>query len=510
VEESWGTFVAQTLPVLPVRSWTLVTPWEPTNPRLDWLDELTAGHGIRTGWMGGSSLDGLAAQNPALVEYFFGDGGERLHRLMADVLRAGSDLPQRRPAEDLLEALTTKVRGLAASLNEVDPFYRYEVQIRAGRVNEQAWDADLHTASPVAWVHYRQLDEDTFLVLRLLSRCAESPRLRPITASVELDVPTDSPERRAVEDWLRYGAPFRDVPGSVTDVTGPPGTLTPGGLGRMTFMAAAGSAAELPDLEVRLLTADDAVAHTLELVDVRVSRGAHGPGMWVSGTDRSGVLEMAFLLNGADHDHDRVRMSMDSLVGQTPADVLPAVQFLGGLANDISLVLAVRGGRPLVSLWQPQEPGLRDSPLVSMARWTTRLLEVLLAVQAHTFQRVTVPDLADTSPEQIGELMRLGRLLGGQEIRATWTEVTLTRGASSYPLPSDGEFPLLATNEIQLALGGRHILLDDVERRILYHSARFADPGELASAQPGDTVRLVPGSSAEVTIAVVPTANLDG
>jgi hypothetical protein len=222
VEESWGTFVAQTLPVLPVRSWTLVTPWEPTNPRLDWLDELTAGHGIRTGWMGGSSLDGLAAQNPALVEYFFGDGGERLHRLMADVLRAGSDLPQRRPAEDLLEALTTKVRGLAASLNEVDPFYRYEVQIRAGRVNEQAWDADLHTASPVAWVHYRQLDEDTFLVLRLLSRCAESPRLRPITASVELDVPTDSPERRAVEDWLRYGAPFRDVPGSVTDVTGPP------------------------------------------------------------------------------------------------------------------------------------------------------------------------------------------------------------------------------------------------------------------------------------------------
>jgi hypothetical protein len=40
VEASWNTFVAQTLPVLPVlpvRSGTLVTPWEPSNPRLDWL-----------------------------------------------------------------------------------------------------------------------------------------------------------------------------------------------------------------------------------------------------------------------------------------------------------------------------------------------------------------------------------------------------------------------------------------------------------------------------------------
>ncbi|MER5622162.1 hypothetical protein ABT061_14090 [Streptosporangium sp. NPDC002544] len=35
VEASWNTFTAETLPVLPVRSWTLVTPWEPTNERLD-------------------------------------------------------------------------------------------------------------------------------------------------------------------------------------------------------------------------------------------------------------------------------------------------------------------------------------------------------------------------------------------------------------------------------------------------------------------------------------------
>lgn len=154
VQGSWDTFTAETLPVLPMRSWTLVTAWEPTNERLDWLEQLTTGHGIRTHWMGGTTLDGLAADNPALVEYYFGDGGQRLARLMADALQGGRDLPQGVPSEDLLQAVIARQRSLATALNEVEPFYRYEVQIRSGRVHEQARDGDLHSPVPVAWVHY--------------------------------------------------------------------------------------------------------------------------------------------------------------------------------------------------------------------------------------------------------------------------------------------------------------------------------------------------------------------
>ncbi|MGI5292803.1 hypothetical protein ACQEVF_57160 [Nonomuraea polychroma] len=111
VEASWNTFVTETLPVLPVRSWTLVTPWEPSNPRLDWLAKLTAGHGIRTHRMGGGKLDGLAADNPALVEYYFGDGGERLAWLMADALQGGRDVSPGIPAEDLLQAVIARQVG---------------------------------------------------------------------------------------------------------------------------------------------------------------------------------------------------------------------------------------------------------------------------------------------------------------------------------------------------------------------------------------------------------------
>ncbi|MEV1168964.1 hypothetical protein [Nonomuraea sp. NPDC049784] len=55
--------------------------------------------------MGGSTLDGLAADNAALVEYCLGDGGQRLARLMADALQGGRDVPQGVPAEDLLQAV---------------------------------------------------------------------------------------------------------------------------------------------------------------------------------------------------------------------------------------------------------------------------------------------------------------------------------------------------------------------------------------------------------------------
>jgi hypothetical protein len=508
VENSWDTFAAETLPVLPVRSWTLVTPWEPTNERLDWLEQLTTAGGIRTHWMGGITLDGLAAGNPALVEYYFGDGGQRLARLMADALQGGREVPPGAPGEDLLQAVLARQRSLATALNEVDPFYRYEVQIRSGRVCEQAWDGDLHSPVPVAWVHYRQLDADSYLLMRLLPRCAESLRLRPITTSMQLEVPVGSPEQQAIEDWLRYGAPFHDVPGAITSVTGPPGLLNSTGPGRFSFMIPTGAGDDRPDLEIRMLAADGTVAHTLDLVDVQIARGVDGPGGWLSGTDRSGVLEFQVWLNGPDRN--RVNMTLSSIVGKTSADVLPAMQMVADLPATTGLVVAVRGGRPLTSLWRPEESEVRASPLPGMARWTVTFLQALLTVQAHTFHRVTVPDLDEATPEQIGELIQLARLLRGEEVRTTWSEITMTRGDSGASPPTDPEFGVLLTSQVVVNLAGRQILLDDYQRRVLYHHARPADPHAFASAQPGDSIHLVPGSSAEATIAVVPIGDHPG
>ncbi|MFI7049825.1 hypothetical protein ACWDTT_13755 [Streptosporangium sandarakinum] len=155
VENSWQRFVDETLSVLPVRSWTLVTLWNPTHERL------AAGSGLRISWMDRDHLDGTA------------------------------------------------------------------------------------------FVRYLQLNERHYLVMRLVARAVESFSLRPITGSLELQVPVDSAERQAVEEFLRYGVPLADIDGTITHSSGPPGLPDESGPGRLSFMVAAGAAGDRPDLEDR-------------------------------------------------------------------------------------------------------------------------------------------------------------------------------------------------------------------------------------------------------------------
>jgi len=496
VETSWSTFIRETLPVLPVRSWTLVMPWNPTHDRLDWLDELTADAGIPCRWMGRTNLDVLAAQRPSLVDYYFGDGGQRVQRLMADALQGGREMPVGVPAEDMLAAAVERQRSIVGSLNELDPFYRYEVDIRTGAVRDQPWDAD--TRRPFACLRYIQLDDDHYSVLRLVPRSAESLRLRPITVSARLEVSPGSPEHEAVEGFFQFGAPFQDVPGTITEVSGPAGIATPTeSRGLFRFMVASTSAAGLPDLEIRLLTADGAVLHVLDLVDVKASSGMRGPGSWLSGRDRSGAVEFQFLLNGTD-GHE-FQLNGCPLTGKAPADVLPAVRLMADLRQGTGLVAAIRGGGgPVTPVWE-----MRNEPTAPGARRLVLLLEALAAIQRHTYDRVTVPDVDTMPQEELDEILHIGRLLNGEQIEATWSEVPLTVGSTDR-LPWGGEeFVLAGIFPMTLRLNGGDVTLN-MRRRVLYCSARLAEPTEPSSVLAGDTLRLVPGSTARAIIAAVP------
>ncbi|GGT42498.1 hypothetical protein GCM10010176_102510 [Nonomuraea spiralis] len=158
-------------------------------------------------------------------------------------------------------------------------------------------------------------------------------------------------------------------------------------------MVATDPDADRPDLEIRLMTSDDTVADMLDLVDVQAARGVDGPGGWLSGTDRSGVLKFQVRLNGPEHN--RVNMALSSGVGKTPADVLSAIQLVADLPSATGIVVAVRGGRPIISLWRPEESEVRASPLPDMVRWAVTLL------QARSPCRLT-PSTVSVSPTWTG------------------------------------------------------------------------------------------------------------
>jgi len=496
IEESWETFVEETLPTLSVRSWTLVTPWEPSNERLDWLKELTAGSNIHIEWMGGRTLDGMASRRPSLVDYFFGDGGERLHRLMADALQGGREVSKGIAGEDLVNAVITRHKVLAAALNEVDPFYRYELEVRTGKFCDQPWDADARSNSNIVLIQYKQFDTDSYLVTRLVARSVESPRLRPIVVSSELIADRGSPQERALEDFREFGAPIRDMPGWINEVNGPPGLTAFSGPGRISILPL--PVVNAPDLEARLLSPDGSVLHTLNLINVEVARGLNGPGSWMSARDPSDVLRFELLLNGTGGQ--TLQITPSSLTGKTPAEALPAMRMAADLTEDNSLVLAIRGGKPISPVWQQLQ-----SPLTTQARLYLPLLEALQSIQAHTYKRVVVPHLptGPASAHWRARILYVARLLRGEQINISWTEVPLSLGAAEN-LPITGtEFALMSVSPLLVDLGGYQIRLD-MDQRVIYQSARVQDLVASGESKSGDTITLVPGSDPTAIVVAVP------
>ncbi|MBB2749275.1 UNVERIFIED_ORG: hypothetical protein FHR35_009188, partial [Microbispora rosea subsp. rosea] len=106
--------------------------------------------------------------------------------------------------------------------------------------------------------------------------------------------------------------------------------------------------------------------------------------------------------------------------------------------------------------------------------------------------------------QELAELLLLGRLLRGETVEVTWTEVEMTRIGDGAALPAQ-EFSFVDVGLLQARLGDRVIDLG-MKRQVFYRAARVADPAEAASAQVGDTVRLIPGTSNQAFITALSAA----
>lgn len=446
-----------------------------------------------------AKLETLAAENPALVDFYFGDGGERLYRLVTDALRGGRDLPDGIVGEDLLEAVSSRLIALSAALNDVDPFYRYELEIRAGLIQNEPIEAVMQTPSDAAFIEFQQVDEAHYRVMRVIPRRAAALILRPISTSIMLQVATDSSDQEAVEDFLHFGAPLAGIPGTVTSVTGPPGIRQPTGDGRFTVLALPTDGAALPDLELRLIGSEGQAIETLDVVDVQIARGIRGAGMWISARDRSGVLHVTLLLKGPD-GQDEIRIEPQSIAGKTPGEVMAAMRFWAALARSAGLLLAVRGGPALTGPWDlaAVEPELGPQNLLT-------LVEALLEIQRHTIARVVVPDVQTAPVEELAGIRMVGQLLRGEQIEVTWSEVRMTLGTpENLPPPDRAEVVLLDTRPLTVTINGQPVELD-MQRRVFYRSARLADPTSARNAQTGDEIHFVPATTNSAVLFAVPT-----
>jgi hypothetical protein len=207
IEKSWTAVASQVMPTLKVDTFTVVLPWDPSTERIEWLERLTEGSGVRARWIGRSHLDAMAADRPQLVDYFHGDGATRLHNLLRDAMSASLPIPTELADSGLLTAGIDRHASLARALDQIDPFYRYTFDVRPGQLLP-GFEPELPDQSNGAvLILYRQLDGDRYVAVRITPRYDYSPVLRPITRSITFEI-SDPADRERLDNFRRYGAPF--------------------------------------------------------------------------------------------------------------------------------------------------------------------------------------------------------------------------------------------------------------------------------------------------------------
>ncbi|MFI5541921.1 MULTISPECIES: hypothetical protein [unclassified Nocardia] len=496
IEDSWRAFVSQTLPRLPVRSWTLVMPWDPTNERWEWLQALTAGAGLEeTHWMGRTNLDTLAADCSQLVDYYFGDGRRRTEELVSQALTAGMALPNA-IGQDLLSAIGERQRALAMALDEIDPFYRYSSEVRPGRLGPpDAPDFDLMEGAGGACAVIASEFGDSFIwVVRVYPRSQALMDLRPPpTTSVTFSVRPGSREHDALRRFITFGvAPEIALPARVTRSEGPSGVTPPVGevLLHIGAPVAVGGASGL-DLELRI----EPSRHCIELVNVQQTHGLHGEGIRVIGRDRAGAIEVEFLFDPAAGTSE-VGITPREVGGTPPRLVAPVLRAMESLFDGSSaLVLATAGGPPLAAPWDVGA----DQALVEKSRTWAKLAEALIELQTRTSTPLSMPRRVNSA--QYNRIIDAAALFRGEDLVDDWEGVDMhvTDPEAVANHNGDDEFAMMVVRPITIDYDGRTIEFDD---QFLTHSptVRFEDASVVsAGVQPGDIVRLLPGSDRHIT-----------
>lgn len=499
VERSWQTFVRDILVNVDVRSWTLVCPWDPTNERRDWLRRLGDETGLVPHWLGRTQLNVKAAQRPSVVDYFVGDGAEDIKRLMSQAFGAAAKLTAKEISEgghnvldaatssalDLQAQVTERSKALVASLNEIDPFWKYDFAIREGRL-EVGGILPVDGATTNQWTAYRQLDENYYRVIRLSPACVASQWLRPIQFTLQLDA-SDA----VVQQFMLYGTPIEDVVASVIQSEGPAGSTPPEGDGLFSVWHAPVFDKDTPGVELRVLGKSGDLLARLDLVDLSYSHGlGSDPGMRLVGADQAGMIRIEALLRA--EPQEVMNLKIADPVGLPPRDVLPAAEFMAKVRAGHRVELALRDGVSLAGDgWVMSDETAHDS-------WVelTDLCSALIRIQQRTTDRIVVPEVTQENVRSVRDVLDL---LDGQQVRGVWREFDVHLSKMSGKEPWRDQVFRFTRDQFAVVRVGEQLIRTDIKLRYDFLSAIFV----AADNATGGSLRFRPAANTVVLYRMV-------
>jgi len=514
IEHSWKTFLAQTAGRIQINSWNLALPYNPTPENLDWFEKLTGDSGITTQWYGRTQLDTWAADFPQLVDYYFGNGRQRSEQLLLDLISI-QDNPAS-PSQDidspLLEtlrnSLLAKATKITNMLDEVDPFYRYECEIRIGGIEELSKEYLPHSQrqKSEAFIAFLQRkDSNIITVLHVIPKCAESCRLKPITFGISVRAESGTEAHSVLQDFIQYGIPPQNIQATIEDVQSPPGGPLPGE--GIISLIDYSEQDKLPPLEVRFSpNEDDGETIVVDVEDISHGVAATGKDSYLRFSDRSNVAAITLVVM-ASNELGELRVQCNAFDGKKPSEVLPGLRLIDGLRNGGVMELVVRDGGP--QIFKARSSGSDNREMRSAAQKIVAYVESLMEIQKHTFLKVTVPVMEAVTKEDMDSTMEVARLLRGETVTRKWSQLELTvEDREHIPFDENAQQAILYHTKLIAQVGDQEIDTGYVKQTVC-KSARIASVREKDKTTTAGYVTLVPGSIPEAVLSAVPMSHFE-
>lgn len=451
--------------------WHLVVPIDPTPGELAWFEQLTEHYPFKCVWDGKTWLDSEMAQRPDIQLYYL-HGGE------ADTVALLKSISPEHPAvaRGAAAASVERVAVIVARLNKLDPHYVFDITAR-------------HDGT-VSWA--------------TLPRYPGAGQDRP-AATTRLAFPNTAEgahARQMVEELFDYGTPYVVPPEYVAEVS----VHVPAGLertfagGELALSTHAAEPQQPIEAALQAVGAHGAVLAQMSLERKETTAGRRGVRFIF--TDKSGALsaEARFDASGGS---GMMTLQYDHPYEFSPLDLLPAAKFWEAIGQSDHIALVVNGetvGRGTYdAAFCPSEEA------ADYVRFTEHLVHVQTATGV--FFNIS----GEVSAEDARDVVLASRLLKGERITQTWTELSINitpagRGSVEEALQGAAEpagAPVTDTRigaHLSIIVQGNTIPIGMIMREI--KSARvlsWTDSRE--EAPPGATMlTLVPAETDTLTI----------
>lgn len=432
-----------------VRAWYPTMPLDPTTKDLEWMEGLVEDQDWGASWRGLAFIEALVAKHPMVVDYYLHGGRARAddaYSKITDLLRDTLAIGKGGPID--AAGASTTLTTLFSVLDESDPFYLYGLSVDPSPPDMTAPGA-LPDRTVVAV--QRGFPGPPYVTIKVIARSAESVVERPVTFSVVLNIGDDVDLRASWRDFLKFGTPFEAPHGTVSTKADLPGGLGGGYEGGGIAISSVSISLERFEIRFQVVSPDGLVLAECRAHRQEMSQGPEGTGARAVFTSDGGVFSWEWRV-----DHETQTETGDfkfgSLTGATPDEAQAPLRLLEvAVAPNVIRVSPPYGPAEHGRVFTLPAEGMGVTDHLSY-------VDALVDIQAHTSERLVVPDLNGVQIN-LRELGRVAALRRGETLRLPLkTALTAILEPGTAPEPVEGELLVIRTHSpLKITVGSTEL-----------------------------------------------------